>query len=91
MPPLRRADFDTPDDVPLILALGRLHPVKGFDVLLRALVDVPNAYLWLAGEGPLKDGLQRQMRELGLESRVRFLGWRTDASARSCTVDAASG
>ena len=35
--PVSRASLATPDDVPLALALGRLHPNKGFDVLIEAI------------------------------------------------------
>jgi glycosyltransferase involved in cell wall biosynthesis len=86
-PRLRRADFDTPDDVPLILALGRLHEEKGFDVLLKSLVEAPNAFLWLAGSGPRENELKALTNKLGLESRVRFLGWRDDRAALYASCD----
>ena len=70
-----------------MLALGRLHPNQGFDTLLAALVEVPAAYLWLAGEGELRDTLARQARLLGLESRLRFLGWRDDTAALLAAAD----
>lgn len=76
-----RHAFATPDDVPVILAMGRLHPNKAFDILLAALAQVPGAVLWLAGEGPLRARLERQAGQLGLSQRVRFLGWRDDVSA----------
>jgi glycosyltransferase involved in cell wall biosynthesis len=82
-----RASLATPDEAPLVLALGRLHPNKGFDTLLAALVEVPAAYLWLAGEGELRDTLARQARLLGLESRLRFLGWRDDTAALLAAAD----
>lgn len=85
--PLRRADYNTPGDVPLLLALGRLHAKKGFDVLLRALCEVPQAWLWLAGEGELRGELERQVARLGLAERVRFLGWRYDREALFATAD----
>ena len=75
---LTRAQFDTPDDAPLLLALGRLHPSKAFDTLLQALVEVPDAWLWIAGEGPQRNALQRLGEELGVINRTRFLGWRED-------------
>ncbi len=40
---------------PLLLALGRLHQAKVIDVLLQALTLETRPYLWLAGEGPLRD------------------------------------
>ena len=85
--PLTRQEFFTPNDVPLIVALGRLHENKAFDVLLSALARVPNAYLWLAGDGPLKEDLQKQSEVLGIKPRVRFLGWRDDTAALLQTAD----
>ena len=85
--PLTRRELYTPNDVPLIVALGRLHENKAFDVLLSALTRVPNAYLWLAGDGPLKEELQKQAEVLGIKPRVRFLGWRDDTAALLKTAD----
>ena len=85
--PVRRADLETPPDRPLILAAGRLHANKGFDVLLRALAEIPDAILWLAGSGPEEEPLRRLCTELGLASRVRFLGWREDVTALMRAAD----
>lgn len=76
--PLDRSAFDTPDDAPLLLAMGRLHENKAFDVLLAALEASPGAFLWIAGEGPLRRSLIELTEHLDLAERVRFLGWRTD-------------
>lgn len=85
--PLPRDSFDTPADRPLLLAAGRLHRNKGFDTLLRALDQVPDATLWLAGAGPEEENLKSLCEELGLAERVRFLGWRNDVSALLRTAD----
>lgn len=85
--PVPRADLGTPEGVPLVLSLGRLHLNKGFDTLLAALVEVPGAHLWLAGEGELRDTLTRRVRLLGMEQRVRFLGWRDDTAALLAAAD----
>jgi len=87
MPPLNRALFDTPADVPLLLALGRLHPNKAFDVLIEAMAEVPHAYLWIAGSGPLERRLKEHAQTLGLADRIRFLGWREDTAALLATAD----
>jgi glycosyltransferase involved in cell wall biosynthesis len=79
--PASRPDLDTPRDAPLLLVLGRLHHVKGIDVLLKALRNEPRAYLWIAGEGPERRSLEALARTLGVAGRVRFLGWRHDRSA----------
>ena len=72
---------------PLVLALGRLHPNKGFDLLLDALALAPGIHLWLAGDGPLRADLERRATRLGLADRVRFLGWRDDAPALMARAD----
>lgn len=78
---LARTSLDTPEDAPVALALGRLHPHKGFDVLLAAVARVKGLYLWLAGDGELGEALQRQAESLDIARRVRFLGWREDIGA----------
>jgi glycosyltransferase involved in cell wall biosynthesis len=78
---LDRATLDTPADAPLLLAMGRLHESKAHDVSLQALAELPDAYLWIAGVGPLEAKLKAMAEALGVQSRVRFLGWRTDPSA----------
>ena len=80
-PPLPRAALQTPEGAPVILALGRLHAAKAFDVLLEALALETRAYLWLAGDGPLRADLKALAERLGVGSRVRFLGWREDRDA----------
>ena len=85
--PIDRATFDTPKDAPLLLALARLHWKKGLDILLDALARVPEAYLWIAGEGEDRAKLEAQTKRLGLGNRVRFLGWRTDREALLATAD----
>lgn len=87
MDPVQRQNFDTPMDAKLFFALGRLHWKKAFDVLLKAMVQLPDAYLWLAGDGPLKEELQKLAQDLGIINRVRFLGWRTDRAALMQAAD----
>ena len=76
-----RVQFGAPPDAPVLLALARLHPKKAMDILLKALVNVPKAHLWIAGDGPLRDELEQLSQSLGLQDRVRFLGWRNDRAA----------
>jgi glycosyltransferase involved in cell wall biosynthesis len=82
-----RAGLATPEGVPLVLALGRLHRNKAFDVLLKAMTQVPGAHLWLAGEGSERSDLEREAEWLGLGDRVHFLGWRDDAPALYAAAD----
>ena len=85
--PVARSTLSTPPEAPLGLALGRLHPNKGFDVLLAALARAPRLHLWLAGEGDLRLTLERQAAALGIAERVRFLGWRDDIPALLAAAD----
>lgn len=86
-PPIERSRFDTPDDAPVALGLGRLHVNKGFDTLLRAAAKVPGLYVWLAGAGPQERELRELARRLGIGDRVRFLGWRSDVASLLATAD----
>jgi glycosyltransferase involved in cell wall biosynthesis len=66
-----------PDDV-LLLAVGRLVYKKGFEFLVAAMPEIlrvaPNARLVLVGYGDLRDELEQQARELGLNGQVTFAG-----------------
>ena len=82
------AALPAPEGAAKLLALGRLHANKGFDVLLRALALLPGAHLSLAGEGPERAALEGLAAELGLSGRVAFLGWRQDTGAllQACDI-----
>jgi glycosyltransferase involved in cell wall biosynthesis len=68
-----------PTDMPVIGTLGRLHPNKGIDVLLRAIARLRArgvaVRLKVAGDGPEKPALQALTTELGLTHVVEFVGW----------------
>jgi glycosyltransferase involved in cell wall biosynthesis len=65
-------------EAPRFLCVGRLIPIKGHVILLRAFRRVldqrPDAKLDIAGRGVLEHGLKDLARELGLLHAVRFLG-----------------
>lgn len=76
---LRRSIAPDPGLTSDLLAVGRLAPEKGVDVLLRALPSIRAdgdrpASLRVVGSGPLAADLRQQARDLGLESRVQFDG-----------------
>jgi glycosyltransferase involved in cell wall biosynthesis len=86
--PEDRALHETPADAPLLLALGRFHTNKGFDTLLHALVDLPDTFLWLAGEGPERKALLALAQELDVHARVRLLAWRPQPAPLFAAADA---
>ena len=63
---------------PVVLMATRLAPEKRIELVLRAMTHVPAAHLYIAGEGPLKNGLQVLATRLQLRDRVHFLGWQND-------------
>jgi glycosyltransferase involved in cell wall biosynthesis len=72
------------DDALRILYLGRLHPIKGIENLLRAMPALKtNACLSICGDGDLEyqEQLKSLARELGLNGRVKFHG-RVDGPAK---------
>ncbi|NOY54259.1 MAG: glycosyltransferase family 4 protein [Deltaproteobacteria bacterium] len=81
--PLRRNGF-LKMDRPVFGTMGRLVPTKGYDLLLRAFAEVlsrvPEAVLKIAGVGPLKGCLKEEVRRLGIEGKVHFVGFRNDVA-----------
>jgi glycosyltransferase involved in cell wall biosynthesis len=63
---------------PIVLTVARLDEQKGHSYLLEAAAQVPEAQFVLAGDGPLRASLEAQARALGVEERVKFLGYRSD-------------
>jgi glycosyltransferase involved in cell wall biosynthesis len=64
---------------PLIVACGRLKPLKGFAHLIDALAEVRKtirAHLWIVGEGEQRAALEKRIERLGLTGCVRLLGFR---------------
>lgn len=71
-----------------LLAVGRLSYYKGFDLLLRALAQVPHAQLLLIGGGECDIALRALARELDIEARVSFAGHVNDATLESAYAQA---
>jgi glycosyltransferase involved in cell wall biosynthesis len=62
-------------DQPLILSVGRLSPEKRVDVLITAAARLTHeAHVIIAGSGPQEAGLRTMADQLGVASRVTFLG-----------------
>jgi len=66
-------------EAPRLLCVGRLIPIKGHIVLLRAFAEarkeIPGLTLDVAGRGPLEPALRALARELDVAEAVRFLGY----------------
>ena len=67
-----------PPSAPHIIALGRLHPQKGFDLLIEAFARLaprfPAWHVTILGEGPERPSLEARVAGLGLAGRVHLPG-----------------
>jgi glycosyltransferase involved in cell wall biosynthesis len=73
-------------DTPRLVCVGRLAPQKGQLLILDAVAalaaeGVPFEVV-LAGDGPLRDAIERRSRELALDGRVRITGWISNDDVR---------
>lgn len=58
----------------LVVSVGHLVPEKGHHIAIDAISDLPDTGLLIVGEGTARAMLEGRVRDLGLQSRVRFLG-----------------
>lgn len=78
VPKSTRADFGFTDDDIVCVSIGRLVPRKGYEILLSAWKNIPNAKLVIVGDGPLKSHLTSVVERFGLTSRVQLMGQVTE-------------
>jgi len=81
------APLGLPADARIVLALGRLHPNKGFDVLVRALPALPGVHAVIAGDGPERATLLALAAREGVGDRLHLPGWRSDTAALLAAAD----
>ena len=70
-----------------VLSIGSLTAVKDHATLIRAVALVDGVRLTLAGDGPLRTELEELSVQLGIRSRVEFLGVRRDIPELISTAD----
>jgi glycosyltransferase involved in cell wall biosynthesis len=77
------ADFYLPTHAPVVGTVAPLVPQKGLHHLISAsalaMREVPDTRLVIAGDGPLRQALERQIHEHHLERHVFLAGFRSDA------------
>jgi len=71
-----------PSAVPILGTVGRLAPEKQYPLLFRALAGLKEQkaefFTIIVGDGPDRDPLEALVQKMGLNDRVRFLGYRND-------------
>lgn len=87
----RRRAMGISDNEILLGNVARLYPEKAQDALLRCFKDIlaecPNARLRIAGVGPLDVGLRTQCSQMGLDDKVKFVGFLSDLPNFMCLLD----
>ncbi len=82
----KRKELGIPEDATLLLSVGELNENKNHETVIRAIAGLDVYYL-IAGKGDLQAHLQSVIDELGLNDRVRLLGFRTDVAELYQAVD----
>jgi glycosyltransferase involved in cell wall biosynthesis len=85
--PIARSVANTPEGVPLVVTMGRFVKRKRFHLLIEAMKSVPDAYLWIVGDGEERPALEALVAEMKLTERVRFLGWQKDTRPYVAAAD----
>lgn len=86
-----RRELGIPEGAFAVGTVGRLTAVKGPGVLLEAARTVierhPRSVFVFLGAGEMLEALQEKAAAMGIESRIRFAGWRPDAARMMSALD----
>lgn len=76
---LFRKNYNIPQDRPVLLFVGRVAHEKNIGFLLKVLmhvkINIPDILFVIAGEGPAREPLEKETRQLGLGDNVMFIGY----------------
>lgn len=74
-----RNNYFIPQDRPVLLFVGRVAHEKNIGFLLQVLSQVrkiiPEVLMVIAGEGPARESLEKESREMGLGENIMFIGY----------------
>lgn len=83
-----RAEMDLRNDDYVFLSVGELNKNKNHEMIIRAMPELPeNTKLLIAGVGSRMEEYHALINELGLERRVKLLGYRRDLNRVHHAVD----
>lgn len=85
----KKTELGIPENTPVLLSVGELIKRKNHETVLKALSQIKdkNFIYLICGRGVLKEHLQNLTKQLGLESKVKFLGFRKDIAEICKTAD----
>lgn len=91
---LATADSKNQNTPPVIMAVGRLIPKKGFQTLVKAMSILRQQYqqpveCHIVGDGPQQDTLAALIRELNVQDSVKLLGAKSNLEIREILPQAA--
>lgn len=79
------------NDPKIIIYQGVINPSRGLDKMIAAMAEIPNAKLWIAGDGPMKTEYEQLTKKLGLQKNIEFLGQIFPEKLREITQQADVG
>jgi glycosyltransferase involved in cell wall biosynthesis len=86
-----RDQWNIPQDVPLIGAVGRMVWQKGLKYLIQAIPVIlqvnPEVRFLFVGEGPLRPDLESLAHQLNIQDRIAFIGFRSDIEQILSAID----
>lgn len=85
----KKTEIGILEDIPVLLSVGELIKRKNHETVLKALSQIKdkNFVYLICGRGVLMEHLQNLTKQLGLESEVKFLGFRKDIAEICKTAD----
>ncbi len=98
-----RKQINLPKEGAILVSVGKLLPVKGFQYLIPAFAKIaprfPNARLYIIGEGSFRSELERLVEKMQIQDRVFLIGSRPNEELRfwfsaaeaSCLVSSREG
>ena len=89
-----RAELGVPAGAPVIGSVGRLDPVKAYEIMIQAFAQLratwtegPAPVLVLVGDGPEWARLEALIERYGLRDAARLAGWRSDVENVHAVLD----
>ena len=78
----KRSEIGLPCDSFVVLSVGELNRNKNHETIIKAVAQLsnPNIYYVICGQGPLEEYLRGLAKKLGVEDKVRLLGFRNDVA-----------